>query len=100
MQNKPYKTVRAGLVRAVIWKNASKNGGSERDFYSIQVERLFKRTPSSQWETTNSFGLADLARVQLVAAEAFKFLALSKDEKPGASAEDLGELEVEEVKAN
>jgi len=80
-KTKPYKTIRAGLVRAVIWKNTPKNG-MDRDFYSVQLERLFKRDQNSQWESTNSFGLNDLARVQMVTAEAFKLLALTKDEKP------------------
>jgi len=95
MNNKPHKTIRSGLIRAVIWKNAPKNGSSDRDFFSVQVERLFKRDEASQWETTNSFGVNDLARVKLVVSEAFKLLALSPEHKPDNGAEPV---EVEEVK--
>lgn len=93
--NKPYKTIRSGLIRAVIWKNAAKNGKTDREFYSIQVERLFKRNEESQWESTNSFGVNDLGRVQLVVAEAFKELALSQNDRPKGEDEPV---EVEEIK--
>ena len=60
-------------------------------------KKLFKRDEQSQWENTNSFGVNDLARVQLVVGEAFRLLALADEAKP----KDGNTIpEVEEVKVD
>ena len=92
---KPEKTIRAGCVKATIWKNSSKNGNG--DFFSVEISRIFKRDASSEWETTHSFGLNDLGKVMLVTSEAFKELALSDDKTKGDS--ENPDVEVEQIKA-
>jgi hypothetical protein len=56
----PAHEVKAGLVKAVIWPNATASGIR----YNVTVGRLYKADDA--WKTTQSFGLRDLADVTRV----------------------------------
>ena len=68
---KPIRVFAAGGIRAAIWANTVEKNGREVSVHSVQIDRTFKQ--GSDFKRTSRFGLADLPRVQLVAAKAFEF---------------------------
>lgn len=74
---KPFKTFKVGGVKAALWENETKDGQGPR--YSVTIDRAYKQ--AENWRHTNSFGMADLPKVQLVAAKAFEFLALDSEQE-------------------
>ena len=78
-QNSPARKFSAGGIQATIWKNTGRSKtGSELDFFSVQLERRYK-DKSDQWQSTNSFGVNDLPKAQLLLGKAYEFLTV-KDE--------------------
>lgn len=63
MANGPAKKFRVGFVSATIWKN----DGTDRPFYSVDVQRTYK-DENGELKNTSSFNHADL----LVAADLLK----------------------------
>ncbi len=51
---KPAHEVKAGLVKAVIWPNATASGTR----YNVTFGRIYKA--DDEWKTTHSFGSRDL----------------------------------------
>lgn len=68
-KQKPAKTIRIGVIKAVIWRNRSRENGF---FYNIEIVRGFKR--DGVWEDTTSFSVDDLLKVQKVADRAFDWI--------------------------
>ena len=83
MENKkPSKVIRAGSVSASIWESKASKDGREFPVWSVRIERSYKK--GDTWQRTSSYGLADLPKVQLVAAKAFEHLALKGQENGSA----------------
>ena len=59
---KPVHEIRLGKVKAAIWKNETDSGTR----YSVTTSRLYK-PEGGEWESTNSFGRAELPLVSKVA---------------------------------
>ncbi len=78
-QNSPEKKFSAGGIQATIWKNTGKSmTGTELDFFSVQLERRYK-DKSDQWHSTNSFGVNDLPKAQLLLGKAYEYLTVKDD---------------------
>ena len=58
---RPVHEVRLGRICAAVWQNSTDSGVR----YNVTLSRLFKRSPDSDWERTDSLGRDDL----LVAAK-------------------------------
>ena len=76
----PEKKIRVGNVTATIWSNKRKVGKDEFESKSIVIERNYKNQ-QDEWNATNSFGINDLAKVELVVREAYAYLMLNKEEQ-------------------
>jgi hypothetical protein len=53
--NRPFKTIRRGGLKAVIWENQTKNGA----MFSVQLVRVY-RDDNGDWQQTYSFNSGDL----------------------------------------
>jgi hypothetical protein len=62
---KPVTTLRCSSIKASIWKNKGMKG----PFYNVIVARSYKG-PDGVWKNSDSFGLADLEAVMVVAQQA------------------------------
>jgi hypothetical protein len=62
--SKPAHEVKAGLVKAVIWPNATASGTR----YNVTFARLYKQDDT--WKSTASFGVRDLPDVGRAAVQA------------------------------
>ena len=58
----PVEEIRIGSVKAAIWKNETENGV----YFNVTFQRLY-RTGEGQWQSTPSFGAADLLVLAKVA---------------------------------
>ena len=68
MGDKPIETVRAGCVKASIWKK-------EKDkmiFYSIKVIKSYK--DGDEWKETDNYNVNDLPKVEYVVRKAQEFI--------------------------
>lgn len=70
--NRPVHEIRMGAVKASIWKNEAKNGGS---FYSASFHTLY-RDPEGSWRRSSSFGREDLLLLAKVADEVHSYMLL------------------------
>ena len=84
-QHTPLKKFSTGVINASVWKNNGVRNGENIEFFSVSLERRYK-AKSGEWKSTNSLGLNDLPKAQLVLAEAYRFIALKErqDEEPAA----------------
>ena len=80
VENNPVMEFAVGTVRAAIWENERQKDGQQFTTHTVQIERRYSDTDGN-WSSTNRFSRAELAAVQLVAAEAYKYLSL-KDRSP------------------
>ena len=62
---KPVTTLRCSSIKASIWKNEGMNG----PFYNVTVARTYKASDGTL-KDTESFGLADLEALLVVAQQA------------------------------
>ena len=77
--NEIEKKFNAGAISATVWKNSTKAPeGQPQTFNTISIDRRYK-DKDGNWKSTSSMRLTDLPKVQLVASEAYKFLALKED---------------------
>ena len=79
---KPTQVFKAGGVKASIWENTVKRNGQDVVVPSVQIDRTYKDA-KDEWQHTNSFGVRDLPKVQLVAAKAFEHLSLDRGQNNG-----------------
>ena len=87
-ENMPLKTFRAGLVRAVVWKNKAeaKDGRPERTFHSVVLERRYKGE-DGEWHSTNRFDAdRDVPKAVVCLQKAFEFVAMREKEQNGDNA--------------
>ncbi len=78
-QNTPERKLAAGGIQATNWKNTGKSKtGSEMEFFSVQLDRRYK-DKSDQWKSTNSFGVNDLPKAQLLLSKAYEYLTVKND---------------------
>ena len=66
--SQPVHTVRYGLIKASIWKNATKSG----DRHSVSIVRLYRN--GDQWNESTRFGRDDLLLVAKVADAAHTWI--------------------------
>lgn len=71
-KNRPVHEIRMGAVKASIWHNESKNGGS---FYTASFHSLY-RDPEGSWRRSSSFGRDDLLLLAKVANEVHTYMVL------------------------
>ncbi len=62
---KPVTTLRCSSIKASIWKNEGEKG----PFYNVTVARSYKGQ-DGVWKNSESFGLADLEALLVVAQQA------------------------------
>lgn len=53
-KNRPAHEIRMANLKAVIWRNSTKNG----DVFNVQVRRVFKQ--EEEWKESDSLGRDDL----------------------------------------
>jgi len=68
MQKPPAHVIRYGLIKACVWKNATRDGPR----YSVTVIRLYKN--GDQWKESQRFGRDDLMLVAKVTDEAHTWI--------------------------
>jgi len=68
--NRPVREIRIGAVKASIWKNEAKNGGS---YYSASFHTLY-RDEEGSWRRSSSFGRDDLLLLAKVADQVHSFM--------------------------
>ena len=66
MSKQPAHKFRLGLITATIWENDG--------FYSVDLARSYKDS-SGNWNTTNSYGHADLLNIAKSAERAENWIA-------------------------
>lgn len=64
-KTKPAHSIREADVKATIWLNHGEKG----DFYNVTLSRTFKDEEGNP-KDTNSFGLYDLTKVEMVVRKA------------------------------
>ena len=78
--NQPLKKFRAGRITATIWESVIQKDKEQITVYNTSIEKNYK-DKEDKWQTTSSFNITDLPKVNLVCDEAFKFLTLKVQEK-------------------
>jgi hypothetical protein len=76
--NKPIKKFRAGAISATVWENHSVKNNETITYSSITIERAYK-DKDGKWQSTSSYRVMDLPKVELVTRKAYEFLAMSTD---------------------
>ena len=71
--SKPVHRIRYGAVSVAIWENQSANG----TFHNATVERTY-RDGEDKPQSTNSFGLTDIALLNLALTEAAQWINTQK----------------------
>jgi hypothetical protein len=64
--NRPVETLRAGNIKAVIWRNTGDNG----PFYSVYFFRTYKDS-NGLFHDTDSFSNSDLLKLSRLAGRAY-----------------------------
>jgi hypothetical protein len=79
MNQPPIKKFASGQIQATVWKNQQNFNGATKDYFTVTIERRYLQ--NEEWKSTNSLNANDIPKVQLVLAEAYRFIAL-KGENP------------------
>ena len=77
---KPIKKFVAFPVSASVWENTIKKDDKEIKVYNVSINKAYK-DKEGNWKSTDSMGLADLPKVSLVVSEAYKYLAVEKQQE-------------------
>jgi hypothetical protein len=75
----PEKKFRAGAIEASVWANEIEKEGVKRTVHNVNIQKNYK--DGEAWKQTSQFSVNDLPKVQLVASEAYKYLALKDTEQ-------------------
>ena len=91
--NKPEKKLKVGGVSAAIWKRENKTKDNRRfKTWAVSLDRTYK-DKNGNWEHTNTFGVSDIPKVQLVVQRALEYVldAPQEDdaEEEGVPVEDV-----------
>ena len=75
--NRPVHEIRMGAVKASIWENESKNGGTfyTASFHTDSFHTLY-RDQEGSWRRCSSFGRDDLLLLAKVANEVHTYMIL------------------------
>ena len=65
----PESTFRLGNVSATVWCNESKAENGSREFRSVNLEQRY-RDSGGEWQSSSSFTLDQLLRLQVCIAKA------------------------------
>ena len=77
--NAPVKELRAGGIKASVWKNEQVNEeGRTVVQHSVKIQRSY-RDKNGEWKQSEYFYPADLPKLVLVAQKAFEFVSLSEN---------------------
>lgn len=97
MTNKgPEKKFRAGNVTATVWDNKREVNEEIFRVRSVSFEKRYL-DKNGEWNSANSYDANDVAKLILVANEAYKYMALNKEknnireEMPHEEAQQQGE---------
>jgi len=74
---KPIHEIRLSLVKAAIWANQTKQGGTR---YSVSFSRIYRK--GDAWKNTESYGRDDLAVLCRVAEQAQLWILQEGAHKP------------------
>ena len=69
--------IKDGAITATIWKKNITIDNRDVTVYNTVIERSYK-DKNDEWQTTSSFGKAELPMVELVTRKAYEYLALKK----------------------
>ncbi|MBL8820382.1 MAG: hypothetical protein JNL58_30440 [Planctomyces sp.] len=89
---KPKKTIRRRNIKAVIWKNRSREGSL---YYTIEIVRRYKNA-GGDWEDSKSFSHYDLLLVQKVADLAFDWVYAQEEAERDSETEHDSDDDSEE----
>ena len=67
--NPPVKTHPDGAVRVKVWRNQTHEG---KPFYNVTIGRAYQDRETGQWRESQSFGAADLLKLQPLLNEAYQ----------------------------
>ena len=81
--NTPDQVFRAGTVSAAIWKKETTQDGRNVVQFSVRVQKRYKDADTGEWKNTDYFFPEDLPRLELVAREAYRYVALKENDQNG-----------------
>lgn len=68
--NKPVQTLRDGSLKASIWQNETREGGS---FFSTQFGKTYEDPKTGELKDSNSFSGTDLLKLSELARKAYAY---------------------------
>lgn len=77
---KPEKKFRCGAVEAAVFENRVQKDGQTLRLKKVSVHKRYLDADGN-WESTNSYDIGDLPKLKLVADEAYRHLALGRDDR-------------------
>lgn len=87
MKSKPITELRYGRVRAAVWQNQGKSGGS---YKSVSFSRLYK-TEDCKWADSTSFSKQDLLVLAQLAEKVFATLCEDSGDDLGSDDQETGD---------
>ena len=84
---KPVKKFRCGAVEAAVFVNEIDKSGKTFKLKKVSIQKRY-RDADGNWNSTNSYDANDLPKLKLVADEAYRHLALGKENENADSAEE------------
>jgi hypothetical protein len=84
-KTKPVHEVRLGTIRAAVWANETKNGGTR---YNVTFSRLYKDEATGSWRDSTSYSREDLPVIGKVADIVHTWLYTQNGEGHGRNQED------------
>lgn len=77
----PEKKFSAGTISVAIWNNAREKDGEKIEYHTISIERSYK-DKNEKWQTSGSFCVGDLPKVEALARKAYEFLMIKEGSRP------------------
>ena len=84
---KPVKVFKAGAVEAAIFENERTVGGRKLKMHNVVFKRSYK-DKDGKWQHTDSFGINDVPKVELLSKKSYEFMAMG-DRAEEEPAEDF-----------
>ena len=80
---KPVKSFRAGAVEAAIFENERTVGGKKLKMFNVVFRRSYK-DKDGNWQNSDSFGINDVPKVELLSKKSYEFLLVGEraEEEP------------------
>lgn len=79
--SRPEKEFRAGRASASIWRNESVQDGRTVVDFNIRIQKRFFDRQSGEWRETDYFFPNELSDLELVAAEARRYVRLRENDQ-------------------